>query len=494
MWGVEKMMLQTALLLNDRKAENSQGPKIMNESGADFGGKRRLLYITEGQVIFSRTALMARGWEVVVPRDDEDLLDISSRLGINVGLVDFTDEHWSRGARDVLDHLPPSVRWIALISRERLKKTEISGAIARACYDYHTLPVDFERLLITLGRANGMARLHQTSTESQPRRNYNHGLVGDSAAITALRRTVDKLASAEAPVLITGESGTGKELVASAIHSSSPRKDKPFIPVNCGAIPASLFQSELFGFEKGSFTGAHIRKIGKLEAAHTGTIFLDEISELSTDLQVNLLRTLQEHRIQRLGSTAEINLNIRVIAATNVDLDEAVREGRFREDLYYRLNVLRVHIPPLRERLEDIELLARHFFNMFVDEKREFIKGFSRGALAAMRRHRWPGNVRELINRVRRALITSDNLLLRAEDLGLEIVTHEIPFLSLERTRAKAEKRVVAKALTIAQNNCSEAARILGVTRATLYRLMCKYQLTRDGEDAQPTARSEEKC
>jgi DNA-binding NtrC family response regulator len=283
---------------------------------------------------------------------------------------------------------------------------------------------------------------------------------------------IDKTRNVDAPVLIDGESGTGKELVALAIHQVSPRANAPFVAVNCAALPANLIQSELFGHEKGAFTGAQQRKLGRLEAATGGTIFLDEIGDLPLDLQVNLLRVLQNRSIERLGSNQEIQLDVRVVAASNVDLEQAVAQGRFREDLYYRLNVLRLHTPPLRQREGDVELLARHYFKKLTEPSLGSARGFNQQALRVMSNYAWPGNVRELINRVRRAVIMSENPLLTPEDLGLEKRVADTGSMTLDRARAQAELQAIRCALRRNQNNMSAAARQLGISRATLYRVL----------------------
>jgi transcriptional regulator with PAS, ATPase and Fis domain len=286
---------------------------------------------------------------------------------------------------------------------------------------------------------------------------------------------LDRVTRVDAPVLITGESGTGKELVARAIHQHSRRARGPFVPVNCGGLPESLVHSELFGHERGSFTGAHQRKIGSIEAASGGTIFLDEIGDLPLELQANLLRFLQEKTIVRVGSTQRIPIDVRVIAATHVDLDKAVQEGRFREDLFYRLNVLHLSVPALRERSGDIELLVQALFEEFADQKNAVVQGFSREAMRAMAAYAWPGNVRELMNRVQHAMIMSEHRLIRPADLGLSSSTMARNVITLSRARAAAESDVIRITLRNNANNVSRAARELGISRVTLYRLMEKF-------------------
>ena len=302
-------------------------------------------------------------------------------------------------------------------------------------------------------------------------------LVGRSDVMHDLYRAIDKVVRVDAPLLIGGESGTGKELVARAIHGHSTRAGGPFVEVNCGAIPPNLIQSQLFGHERGAFTDAQQRKIGSIEAASGGVLFLDEIGDLPLELQANLLRFLQEKTITRLGSTQRIHVDVRVIAATHVDLSEAVRAGRFREDLFFRLNVLRIRVPPVRERGEDVELLAQSLFHQFAPMRGPQVTGFSSQALKAMRDHSWPGNVRELINRVQHAMVMSENRLLGASDLDLAPPGLPPSSLTLDDARASAERVIVVESLRKNENNISRAARQLGVSRVTLYRLINKFNI-----------------
>lgn len=369
------------------------------------------------------------------------------------------------------------MEWIALLPAE--PACHLRQFVSRNCYDYHRTPVQEQRLLIILGHAFGMAEMRSAAgVERDGEDSSNLQMVGASGPMQKVFRAIRKIANVDAPVLIVGESGTGKELAARAIHERSQRAHGPFVPVNCGALPSTLIHSELFGHEKGAFTDACSRKIGRIEAASGGTIFLDEIGDLPRDMQVSLLRFLQEKTIERLGSTRTVTVDARVVAATHVDLDEAVADGRFREDLYYRLNVLRLPIPPLRDRPGDIELLARFFFHEFVGESQNRVTGFSQEAVECMLRHRWSGNVRELINRVRRALVMSEGRLISAVDLGLEQRACSRPVHTLEKARALADVQAVQDALFRNNSNVTRAAEDLGVSRITLYRLMEKYNIS----------------
>jgi DNA-binding NtrC family response regulator len=305
-------------------------------------------------------------------------------------------------------------------------------------------------------------------------------LTGNSPAIRALSQNIRKFAPVELPLLITGETGTGKEMAARALHQLSPRHGKPFAAINCGALPANLVQSELFGHERGAFTGATARRIGHFESADGGTVFLDEIGDLPLDAQTNLLRVLQEGTIERIGSCQSIKVDVRVLAATHVDLEKAVAQGRFREDLFYRLNVLRLRMPPLRERTGDIELLAQHFLDAFRESYGTRARTFSAGARKALNAFSWPGNVRELMNRVQRAAVIADDALITPDDLELSVDSPSGDRDSLGSARTSAEREAIVDCLRASAFNISECARRLRVSRVTVYRLCKKHQLALD--------------
>ena len=367
--------------------------------------------------------------------------------------------------------------WIALACPTVLERPAIRELIREHFHDYHTLPHDPERLRHALGHAHGLARLHDGLDGAGAVVHAGPGaLTGPSAAIARLRAQTRKVAQADAPVLIWGESGSGKELAAQAIHRQSARARGPFVPINCGAIPPALIQSELFGHARGAFTGAANEKIGLIESAAGGTVFLDEIADLPKELQSNLLRFLQEKTIYRIGSTRSVTVDVRVIAASHVDLQQAVAGGHFREDLYYRLNVLPLTVPALRERRADVDALALQFFHDFAADKAPRLKGFSQAALRALREHDWPGNVRELMNRVRRALVLAEGRLIGPHDLGLEpepAPAH--PGAGLGATRIDAERAAIVASLQRSGGNVTQAARALAISRMTLYRQMAKH-------------------
>ncbi|HMS85562.1 MAG TPA: sigma-54 dependent transcriptional regulator [Nitrospira sp.] len=304
-------------------------------------------------------------------------------------------------------------------------------------------------------------------------------MVGASSAICAVFDKIAKVATTEMPVLLTGETGTGKELTAQAIHARSVRKQGPFVPINCAAIPETLLESELFGHERGAFTGAVQQKRGKLEAAGGGTLFLDEVGDLLPSLQVKLLRFLQGGTFERVGGQETLHVDTRVIAATNVDLKAAIGQNRFREDLYYRLGVLHIHLPPLRDRGGDALLMAMVFLQQAVATTHKAVRGFSAQAIDALRMHSWPGNVRELSNRVRRAVVMSEGEEITGQDLDLDGEDrHATDSLdSLRAAHQRIETELLVKALTLHRGNMSRIARDLQVSRSTLYRKLKQYGL-----------------
>jgi two-component system NtrC family response regulator len=281
-------------------------------------------------------------------------------------------------------------------------------------------------------------------------------------------------------ILVLGESGTGKELLAQAVHKLSGRAHEPFVPINCAAIPETLLESELFGYERGAFTGAVKQTIGRIESANGGTLFLDEIGDVPLAMQVKLLRFLQDQVIERIGGRKPLQVDVRIVCATNQDLDLLMAEGRFREDLYYRLNEVTVRVPPLRERASDTVLLANFFMRRFANEHGRVVRGFSAGALAALGEYSWPGNVRELENRVKRAVVMGDGPLLSATDLGLSKSEEKPQSFNIREARARAEREVLQLALAQSGSNLTKAAKLLGVSRPTLYDLMQQHQIEPD--------------
>ena len=353
-------------------------------------------------------------------------------------------------------------------------------AVAEGAYDFFSKPVEMEELKVILKRAFYLARLEREHRELQaslPESSFQ-GMLGSSSQMQQVFTAIRKVAATEVPVLILGESGTGKERAANAIHNLSKRKDGPFVAINCGAIPENLIESELFGHEKGAFTGAHAQTLGKVESANGGTLFLDEIGELPQPLQVKFLRFLQERVIQRVGGRKDIPVDIRLVAATNSDLKKATAEGRFREDLYFRLAVVPLRLPPLRDRTGDVPLLAQAFLNRFAAETGTTEKKrFAPGALRAMENYHWPGNIRELENRVRRAMIMCEGTRITDKDLELLPGQAALAGQTLKEAREAIERELVTQSLTRHQGNISAAATELGISRPTLYELMDKFGL-----------------
>jgi two-component system response regulator HydG len=362
-------------------------------------------------------------------------------------------------------------------------------ALKSGAYDYLTKPLDFDELKIAMQRAMEHSHLKKENRILKENRFDRRDIIGRSAVMTNLLDTVVHIASSDATVLITGESGTGKEVIASAIHFNSPRKDGTFIRINCAAIAETLLESELFGHEKGSFTGADRKREGKFRQADGGTLFLDEVSEMSPGMQVKLLRALQEREITPVGGDRVIKVDVRVITATNKDLLRETREGHFREDLFYRLNVVALTVPPLRDRREDIPLLAHHFLAQFAEKNRKSIKGFTPRAMDQLLKYEWPGNVRELMNAVERGVVLTRTDYLDVEDMPLihglppsspTGVTEEVR-IDFSQTGApsleEVEKETILKTLDVVKGNKSEAARRLGITRRTLHQKLRKYGL-----------------
>ncbi|MFH1678443.1 MAG: PEP-CTERM-box response regulator transcription factor [Candidatus Omnitrophota bacterium] len=358
-------------------------------------------------------------------------------------------------------------------------KDNMLEAVRNGAYDYYIKPINLEEIKVIFKRALYIQELEREnerlSSALREKKEFNE-IIGSCAKMQEVFSVIRKVAPTDVTVLINGESGTGKELVARAIHYSSLRKDKPLMVINCGAIPENLLESELFGHEKGSFTDAYSKKIGKFELANTGTIFLDEIGELSLALQVKLLRFLQERVIERVGGNEQIELDVRIIAATNSDLKQRMKENAFREDLYYRLSVVNIGLPALRERDEDIELLANYCLHNFNRECNKKIKGFSKEAIKAINSYSWPGNVRELENKIKRAVILSNNHIITPQDLGLEIDSNEHPKL-LKEAREQLEIKLIKEALIKNKGNISRAAREIGINRVSFYDLMKKYDI-----------------
>ncbi|WP_016854191.1 sigma-54 dependent transcriptional regulator [Halomonas smyrnensis] len=456
---------------------------------------KKLLFISQpiedGERLIGE--LEAYGWDVTHIQELDSIPFTETYADYGVGVLFLTQDDLDNiksfeNAANRLD-----TRLIAICHEDVFDNLRHHQGIGRLFFGYHIIPVETERLHHALENLLSVINLDKDILEEGSHRGRHEcQMVGESPVIKTLLKTIQKVGAVDAPVLIQGESGTGKELAAKAIHRSSARAESPFNAINCGALPSNLIQSELFGHEKGSFTGASQRKIGIIENTDGGTLFLDEIGDLPLDMQVNLLRFLENHTIQRVGGLKEIEVDVRVLAATHVDLEKAVKEGKFREDLYHRLNVLQIRVPPLRERGDDIATLAHYFFNKFSSEKSSIVNGFSKDSLSVMQLYEWPGNIRELINRVRRAMVMSEHPLIRPGDLGLERrVLNSRHAASLEEARDLAERGVVLASLTRHSFNILHAARDLGISRVTLYRLMEKHQIHREDQGGDDSSHGE---
>jgi DNA-binding NtrC family response regulator len=429
-------------------------------------------------------ALTDYGWKIYIARTNEEALSLLVKYKFLVGLClienQYDEVFWQK-LRKLCDS-SSKISWILGLPKKCLNDTSVyshsSRFIADYCFDYLILPVSVERLGHTVGHAYGMAEL-----SSSPFREFTdfpsfEGIIGASPVMRKLYRQLDKVSKEDLSVLIEGETGTGKELIANSIHKHSRRAAKPLVAINCGAFPPELIQGELFGWEKGAFTGAQGRRIGRIEAAQGGTLFLDEIGDLPLAQQVNLLRFLEERSIERVGGTEKIPIDVRIISATHIDLFQAVQAGKFREDLYYRLKVLHLKTPPLRDRGTDIELLTWFFFEEFTKSAHRKPKGFNTEALYLLRQHDWPGNIRELKNCIRHAVIMSENHLLTPADLGLDKRNKErISIKTLEEARADADRETILSTMRHTCFNMSRAAKNLGISRVSLYRLIDKYHL-----------------
>jgi two-component system response regulator HydG len=432
-----------------------------------------------------RTLLSRWGYKIVEADDGQVAIEKVHEQAFDMILMDIRMVKVS--GLEALDGIKTYNPAIPVIIMTAYSSVETAvEALKKGAYDYLTKPLDFDELRLTMERAMDHSQLKEENRllrETLGSHFDIQNIIGRSTAMVKLLETVAQVAPSEATVLITGDSGTGKELIAGAIHFNSPRKDGPFVKVNCAAITETLLESDLFGHEKGAFTGAHRLKEGRFRQADGGSLFLDEVSEMSLGMQVKLLRALQEREITRVGGEEVIKVDVRVIAAANKDLIQEIESGRFREDLYYRLNVITLNVPLLRERKEDIPLLAQHFLNTFAEKNRKQIKGFTPQAMDQLLKYGWPGNVRELMNAVERAVVLSRSEYLDEQDLPLVIedaLSDEEKSPSRDAVPADlpledVEKTTILKTLESTDGNKSEAARRLGITRKTLHKKLKKY-------------------
>ncbi|KWR89526.1 sigma-54 dependent transcriptional regulator [Cupriavidus sp. IDO] len=439
---------------------------------------RPLLYVSQHHDAMLCRLFSQRGWKLIFASNARDLgaLPASSQP-----LAALLDVHSGFSDEDLESFEPwlaqPHIGWIGAITSRDALSDAARRLLGLYFVDYYTTPFDPGDLARSLGHAMGMAQLRPGVARATAQGTSRpDGMIGNCSAMQTLFRGIEKVSRWDTPVLISGESGTGKELAAHAIHHASARAQKPFVAVNCAAIPPTLLMSELFGYERGAFTGATKRKPGRIEMAQGGTLFLDEIGDMPLESQTSLLRFLETGRIERLGGTESINVDVRIISATHVDLDAAIAAERFRGDLYHRLCVLRIKQPPLRERSSDILLIAEHVLDGVRKQSPDKIRGFSPMALRAIQQHTWPGNVRELINRIRHAAAMCEAGVIQPADLELASPVECAPS-TLAAIREAAEQNAIIEALQRHHERLIDVAAELGISRVTLFRLMRDYKL-----------------
>ncbi|KVE97868.1 Fis family transcriptional regulator [Burkholderia vietnamiensis] len=463
-------------ILDSRDAERDSGRSpLVTVTPNRVVASRPLVYLSQQHNAALVDFLELHGWSVSCAKTVADALNLVRADRLHAGIVDFG----GFASRDVQPFeallRDPRVGWVALVDDEWLRDASIARLIRECCFNYVCNTTPQTTIAYLVCHAYGMLKLVEgdPAAEGPP---PGGTMIGACDAMRRLFATIRKVANTDATVFIAGESGTGKELTAAAIHQQSSRADAPFVAVNCAAIPTTLLQAELFGHERGAFTGAHQRKIGRIEAAHGGTLFLDEIGDMPFESQASLLRFLQEGRIERLGGHASIPVDVRIVSATHVDLDAAMRAGRFRADLYFRLCVLRIDEPPLRVRGRDIMLLADDVLQRYRGDSSYRIRGFTPCAIEAIHNYPWPGNVRELINRIRFAVVMTNGPQISAADLELHPYTSLRP-PTLAQARRQAERRMLEEALMRHPHRHADVAAELGISRATLYRLMIAHDL-----------------
>jgi two-component system NtrC family response regulator len=450
--------------------------------------KEKLLIVEDDEEIQAQMRwALASDYDIAAARDRASALQAFRTARPLVGLLDLglppspaTPDEGLATLSDILAIDPLNKLIIVSGQAERSVARQAVGAGA---YDFVTKPVNMDELKLVLSRCYHVARLEREYRDMKVRfqRDSFEGMLGTCPAMQAVFEAIRKVSTTDVSVLILGESGTGKELTARAIHHRSTRHTGPFIALNCSAIPETLIESELFGHEKGAFTGAHMQRRGRIESAAGGTLFLDEIGEISPAVQVKLLRFLQEQTIERVGGRQSFSVDARVVAATNINLHQALSDGKFREDLFYRLAVIQITLPALRERGEDIVLLAQAFLHQFAAPNDKPGLAFSEEALRSLRQHDWPGNVRELQNRIRRAVIMGDGRRITSLDLELSRppMTTGTAGGSLREARDRVEREMIRQALHRHAGKISVAATELGISRPTLYELIARLGIER---------------
>ena len=444
---------------------------------------RKLLVVEDDPGLQNQLRWAFDGYEVMTVGDRQSALEQIKTyqppvVTLDLGLPPDADGA-SEGLATLQDILRAAPHTKVIVVTGNADRENALRAVSLGAYDFFNKPIDAELLSFLVNRAYRMHELESENRQLQQSRQHSplEGIIASSQAMLDVCQTVEKVALSNASVLLLGESGTGKELCARALHELSPRAKKRFVAINCAAIPINLLESELFGYEKGAFTGANKQTPGKVESAEGGTLFLDEIGDLPLALQAKLLRFLQERVIERVGGRKEIAVDLRVVCATHQDLLAKISTGEFREDLYYRMAEISVRIPPLRERENDILLLARTILDKMNLELGKSMKGFADDALAAMESYPWPGNVRELKNRLKRATIMANGNRITAQDLELEPPLAGTPTFKLREIREQAERQTVLRALTHAEGKIAKAADLLGISRPTIYDLIRKHNV-----------------
>lgn len=445
--------------------------------------KKKLLIIEDDLGLQKQLRWSFDSYEVLVAGDRESALALVRRhepavITMDLGLPPDPDGATEGFAilQQILA-LAPDTKIIVLSGNQ--DRENAVKAIGFGAYDFHQKPFDPEMLGLVIERAYYLHALQLENRRMQQMQDSAPmaGLISRDPGMLKICRNIEKVAPSSASVMLLGNSGTGKEVLARALHQLSPRHDKRFMAINCAAIPENLLESELFGYEKGAFTGAVKQNLGKIELANEGTFFLDEVGDLPMALQAKLLRFLQERVIERIGGHKEIPVDVRIVCATHQNLKELTTRGRFREDLYYRLSEIVINIPPLADRTGDAALLAHHFKNKFNAKEGRPGLNFSPDALAMIESHPWPGNVREMENCIKRAVIMADGAQITAEDLGISNEQFEEEAINLRQIRDDAEHKAVVKALARVDGNIAKAAELLGVSRPTLYDLMSRHAI-----------------
>jgi len=443
--------------------------------------KQVLLVVEDDLGLQKQLKWCFEAYEVVIAGDREAAISALRRYEPTVVTLDLglppDPTNASEGLATLEEILSLSPRTKVIVVTGNDDRDNAVKAVSLGAYDFYQKPIDPVMLGMIIDRAHNLAVLEQENLKlaGQLGGMPLDGVIASSPEMLKICRTIEKVAPTDVTTLLLGESGTGKEVLAKALHNLSPRVKNNFVAINCAAIPENLLESELFGYEKGAFTGAAKQTKGKIEYADGGTFFLDEVGDLPMSLQAKLLRFLQERTIERLGGRTEIPVDIRVVCATHQNLEQLISEGRFREDLYYRISEISVNIPPLRERNGDAVVLARAILNKYTEKHKKDVRGFTVDALDAIASYAWPGNIRELENKINRSVVMADNKQVNAEDLELEDVeVNDMPF-NLKEVREAAESEVIRRAIHYSSGNISKTADLLGVTRPTLYSLMNKY-------------------